>query len=91
LFCGSGRLFDFGLLPLISLNNIKSPKAMCRMRADTKSMTGKTTEGLAWGVSKRAIAAGAGGILRTREYTSKAPAQLLTLIYFYQHGYLAVY
>jgi len=31
--------------------SIKSPKAMCRMRADTKSMTGKTTEGLAWGVA----------------------------------------
>jgi hypothetical protein len=31
--------------------SIKSPKAMCRMRVDTKSMTGKTTEGLAWGVA----------------------------------------
>jgi hypothetical protein len=51
-----------------NLTNIKSPKTMCRMRAGTKSMTGKTTEGLAWGVSKRAMAAGAGGILRTGEY-----------------------
>ena len=41
------------------------------MRVDTKSMTGKTTEGLAWGVSKRAMAAGAGGILRTGVYTYK--------------------
>jgi len=31
--------------------SIKSPKAMCRMRAGTKSMTGKTTEGLARGVA----------------------------------------
>jgi hypothetical protein len=38
------------------------------MRAGTKSMAGKTTEGLARGVSKRALAAGAGGILRTGVY-----------------------
>jgi len=38
---------------------------MCCRRAGTKSMTGKRAEGMASGESKRAMAAGAGGILRT--------------------------
>jgi hypothetical protein len=71
-----GRLFGFGLVPVISLYNIKSPKPMCRMRAGTKSMTGKRAEGLARGVSKRALAAGAGGILRTGVISSQT--ELLT-------------
>jgi hypothetical protein len=33
-------------------NSIKSPKTMCRKWVDTKSMTGKTTEGRAWGTGK---------------------------------------
>jgi len=38
---------------------------MCCRRAGTKSMKGKRAEGMARGESKRAMAAGAGGILRT--------------------------
>ena len=58
---------------------------MCRMRGDTKSMTGKTTEGLAWGVSKRAMAAGAGGILRTGDHyfkkTKKSGATIISFMH----------
>jgi hypothetical protein len=36
----------------------------------TKSMTGKTTEGTAWGASKRAMPSRDGGILLTWEYLS---------------------
>jgi hypothetical protein len=51
-FCSTGP--GGSLILGFYLNNqisIKSPKAMCRMWVDTKSMTGKTTEGLAWGVA----------------------------------------
>jgi hypothetical protein len=64
LFLGLGQLFAFLLLPL-KTHSIKRKKAMCCRRAGAKSMTGKRAEGMASGESKRAMAAGAGGILRT--------------------------
>ncbi len=58
-FCyrGLAQLFDFGFLPL-KINRLKKQKQCAASVPGTKSMTVKTTEGLARGVGKRAMHAG---------------------------------
>jgi hypothetical protein len=66
LYRAPGSSLVLGFDQVINLTNTNGPKLKCCKRDGTKTMTKINAEGLAWGVSKRAMAAGAGGILRTR-------------------------